>query len=156
MGRNIDHGHTEGYEMSSTYISWLNMKNLCCNKNNPQYKNYGALGIKPNESWLLFTGFLKDMGKKPKGMKLVRIDTTKGFCKKNCKWGARVSPYRKLGKNKTSKYKFIHKRKEDNRWIAQPSIDGKQKYLGIFSTELEAYLAVLKILNRGSLPTDIR
>ena len=49
------------------YSSWLNMRQRCNNKNNPQYEDYGGRGITICPEWDDFDVFLADMGPRPEG-----------------------------------------------------------------------------------------
>jgi len=71
---------------SPTYRSWSNMKTRCLNKRNERYKDYGGRGIRITKKWLNFDGFLEDMGVKPDGYTIERIDNEKDYCKENCCW----------------------------------------------------------------------
>lgn len=75
------------------YSSWRAMKERCCNKRNRAYKNYGERGIKVCDRWLDradgFNNFLNDMGKRPEGYSLDRIDNDGDYCPENCKWSDR-------------------------------------------------------------------
>ena len=62
------------------------MKRLCLNQKSTYYKNYGGRGIKICKRWLMFENFLEDMGEKPQGKVLGRIDLDKGYYPKNCEW----------------------------------------------------------------------
>jgi hypothetical protein len=73
-----------------TYSIWLMMKQRCQNPKNRHFYNYGARGIKVCDNWQSFEGFFKDMGKKPEGLSLERIDNDGNYCKENCKWATRL------------------------------------------------------------------
>lgn len=71
---------------SAAYDTWANMKQRCNNKNHPDYKNYGGRGIKVVDRWSMFANFLEDMGDKPSGLELDRINNEGDYCKENCHW----------------------------------------------------------------------
>lgn len=64
------------------------MKQKCNNSNAWNYQWYGALGVKVCEAWLKFENFLKDMGTRPVGMTLDRIDPAKNYEPINCRWAS--------------------------------------------------------------------
>jgi len=68
------------------YRSWAAMRNRCRNPNNRNFPNYGARGISVCERWDSFAVFLSDMGDKPKGWDLHRIDPNGDYTKENCVW----------------------------------------------------------------------
>lgn len=75
-----------GMSESGSYRSWCAMRLRCYNKNSTSYKWYGARGIKVCKKWESFDSFYKDMGERPKGMTLDRIDSNKNYEPSNCKW----------------------------------------------------------------------
>ena len=74
---------------TKTFVSWCSMKNRCLNPNSTGYKYWGGRGIKICDRWLGkngFQNFLVDMGERPIGKSLDRIDSGKGYYKENCRW----------------------------------------------------------------------
>src|SRR5712671_382593 len=63
-----------GVDSHPLYTAWRQMRHRCETPNNHKYKYYGARGIKVCERWQIFANFIEDMGERPKGMTLDRID----------------------------------------------------------------------------------
>jgi hypothetical protein len=58
----------------------------CTNSKVDSYRYYGALGIQVCERWRNFEAFLEDMGEKPDGLTLDRIDVSGDYEPGNCRW----------------------------------------------------------------------
>lgn len=67
---------------------WYAMWARCTKETHPQWKDYGGRGIKVTDSWKDFQQFLTDMGERPKGYTLERLDNTQGYFKENCIWAS--------------------------------------------------------------------
>lgn len=85
-GQPPQHGHALKYNMSATYRAWAGMKARCANQGHHKYPIYGGRGIKVCPRWTAFENFLLDMGEKPSGTSLERIDVDGDYTPSNCKW----------------------------------------------------------------------
>lgn len=74
---------------SPTYLSYRAMLARCSDSTHKQFKDYGGRGIKVCELWATFEGFLADMGERPEGTTLDRIDVDGDYSPENCKWSTK-------------------------------------------------------------------
>jgi hypothetical protein len=83
---NLKKNTTHGHFGTPTYKSWDKMIQRCCNPNCPEYRYYGGRGITICEAWSDFANFLADMGERPAGTSIDRINVNLGYFKGNCRW----------------------------------------------------------------------
>jgi hypothetical protein len=80
---NLKHG-MRGHPL---YPTWSSMVNRCGNPKSKDYKDYGARGISVCDEWVNDpVKFICDMGERPDGFSLDRIDNDRGYSKDNCRW----------------------------------------------------------------------
>jgi hypothetical protein len=84
-----DHGHAAG-GVSPTYVSWRSMMQRCTDPSKDNYKYYGGRGVAVCERWRVFANFLADMGERPAGMQLSRVDNDGHYEPGNVTWATRA------------------------------------------------------------------
>lgn len=102
MGRYTPHKHD--MHKSPTYKSWIAMRQRCYNPKIKHWNKYGGRGISICKRWDEFENFLADMGEKPEGKSLDRIDVNGNYEPDNCRWATQKTQQRNRRDNNTLTY----------------------------------------------------
>lgn len=86
MTGRITHGHTRGRTTTRTFNSWLAMRQRCGYAKSVKYARYGGRGIRVCSRWACFENFLADMGPRPAGRTIDRVDLDGNYELNNCRW----------------------------------------------------------------------
>lgn len=96
----VAHGMTR----TPTYKSWNSMIGRCTNPAEPTYRRYGGAGVTVCREWRKFAAFLSDMGIRPSGTTLDRIDVQGNYEPKNCRWASAKVQANNRGNNRLITY----------------------------------------------------
>lgn len=140
--------YKHGKHGSPEYLTWRRIIARCYNKNDKNYAHYGALGIIVCDSWRGQNGFINfyaDMGIRPAGCSIDRIDNTIGYSKGNCRWANNRTqtrnrrctikltidgierPLQEWSELSNTKYSVIWDRKFKLGWVDNEAVFGRSK-----------------------------
>lgn len=108
---------------SREYSTWENMVQRCTNPNSSKYHLYGGKGIKVCDQWLRsFSAFYGDVGPRPPGTSLDRLDPNKNYVKNNCRWATPREQLANLSRYR-AKIKIDGRVMETEDWIKELGVD---------------------------------
>ena len=131
---------THGKTYSPVWQSWRSMRKRCLARNSIGYDRYGGAGITICERWQSFENFYADMGERPIGMTLDRIDNNGNYEPANCRWATRQEQQRNRRKTRRkcqSIYKGVNSTPA-GKWKSTIAISHKSEHLGTYESEIEA------------------
>lgn len=139
MESRIIHGMTG----TPTYNTWEAMIRRCSPAHKDRFPRYAGRGITVCEKWKTFEGFFEDMGVRPEGHTLDRIDYDGNYNKGNCRWATEsVQGYNKpLDPNNTSGKSGVSFYSGSQKWSAEIHVQGEHIRLGMFDSFNEAVQA---------------
>src|ERR1700749_3089488 len=112
------HGRSKGGKPDSILVIWRRMRDRCRKPSDRAYSRYGGRGIALCERWHAFENFLADMGERPAGKTLERIDNSLGYSPENCRWATYIEQ---------------NNNRRDNRWL---TFKGETKTLAQWCRDL--------------------
>lgn len=125
---------------SSTYGIHRAVLTRCYSSTHNKYPNYGGRGITVCDRWREpapqgFLNFLEDMGERPEGMSIDRVDNNLGYSKENCRWvdSSTQSYNQRRSKRNSSGVVGVKWWKTREVWVAEIHHQGERIHIGYFN-----------------------
>jgi hypothetical protein len=108
MGKNSSHRIKHGMTKTREWSSWHMAKQRCFNPNATKYRNWGGRGVTMCDRWRFsFQNFFEDMGPRPEGTSLDRIDPFGNYEPSNCRWADISTQNRNTRKKKKNESSLV-------------------------------------------------
>lgn len=147
------------YTRHYLYSTWRSMNIRCYDDRHKSFHRYGGRGIEVCLEWRWdnpygFVNFLNDMGDRPKGHTLDRMENDSSYAKDNCKWSTKKEQQNNLGVgiNNNSGTLGVSYNKDKDGWIVQIQLNGTTHLLGTFnSDEKECAIERYEVVKQAKL-----
>ena len=122
------------------YYTWSGMKARCLNPKHKNYLQYGGAGITVCDKWMTWSGFYEDMGERPEGKTLDRINGKLGYTKSNCRWATKEEQIANRKPQKSSAVSDTHgiNQRTKGCFAVALSVKNSSRYFGSRHTLEEA------------------
>ncbi len=126
---------------------WCSIKQRCNNPNVKNYHRYGGRGIKICPQWESnFEKFVSDMGIRPKGYSIDRIDNNKGYFKENCRWVAKEKNCNNTSKN--IYYTYQNETLSETQWAKKLNISRNKFMYWVRKKDLNWVIQNIEIIKK--------
>ncbi len=135
-----------GFTGTATHRVWMDIRRRCYNSKHPRYKDWGGRGIVMCKEWKeSFSAFLEDMGEKPEGLSIDRIDNDGNYEPGNCRWATpKEQAYNRRQKPSALGVPGVQRHHYNpNKYVAHVWDGQKSVHLGVFDTVDAAHKAHL-------------
>lgn len=98
------HSKRHGQNNSGMYHVWWSMHRRCYDPKHKAFKQYGGKGVRVCERWHDISNFVADMGSRPAGTTIDRLDASKDYEPGNCRWATGKQQIRHRSNTYTVEY----------------------------------------------------